>query len=168
MQCMATGRLFSLNLLTLHSDFSLNTTQCNTLSSHTGKSAIDSFPNLRLHQRSVPVCSAASAESLFQYLLRPTVSSLSSLFQIRQTSECLIVCLCCVFCLCEGPCVGDISMLPVPNTAVSLWDCGVAGCSLSSFAAVKATSTCRSVLFLQDGAFARLQSANDQRNVQAI
>lgn len=93
--------------------------------------------------------------SLFCSLSSITVSAsaaahawktVSSLFQIRLTSLFFFNCLFCVFCLCELPCVGDISMLYVQDTAVSLCDCRVAGCSLSSFAAVKATSTCCSML----------------------
>lgn len=75
-----------------------------------------------------------------------TWKTVSSLFQIRLTSLFFFNCLFRVFCLCELPCVGDISMLYVQDTAVSLCDCRVAGCSLSSFAAVKATSTCCSIL----------------------
>lgn len=144
---MSTGRLFSLNLLTLNSDFALNTTQYNDLLSHKGKSNIDYFPNILLHQCSVPVCSAVSAASLFQHLLRPTLrKQFLHYFRSVWLLSFFFICLFCVFCLCEWPCVGDISMLYVPDNAVSLCDCRVAGCSLSSFAAVKATSTCCSVL----------------------
>lgn len=95
---------------------------------------------------------------LFQFVLQPQQHHCfsiccgsrleNSFFIISDPSDFFVFfnCLFCVFCLCELPCVGDISMLYVQDTAVSLCDCRVAGCSLSSFAAVKATSTCCSML----------------------
>lgn len=68
------GRLFSFNLLTLSSNFCLNTTPCLAFCpTRENVILILSQTCACISVLSVPGCSAASAASLFQYLLQPTL-----------------------------------------------------------------------------------------------